>query len=395
MAWLLALALWAWCGLPLPAQAPPATPSDFQSVSARADAARIANRLDEAIALYEKALALRPEWAEGWWFLGTIRYDRDDYAGAARAFRKEVALQPGNGTAKVMLGLCEYPLGDLDSALEHIEQGKTLGLARDPQLEHVMLYHEGLLLERKRRFEGAQEALQKLCSEGVQNEELTRALGMVALRIPGPSPAEITPTAQDVVMAVGQAECLAAQHEFDRAKQLYAQLEQRHPQFPNLHYAFGRFFLEARDPQPARREFEMELKNNPQHVLARLEIAAVDYRVDSAAGIPYARQAVKLEPQLPFGHYLLGLLLVDTKDYQAAVPELEIARQAFPREAGVYYALGIAYSRLGRKQEAAQARETFTRLNQEMRTGQSTFYGEGPSDLSRARLESEAHSQPH
>ena len=34
--------------------------------------------------------------------------------------------------------------------------------------------------------------------------------------------------------------------------------------------------------------------------------------VDSRAGIPFAEEAVKLQPKYPFGHYLLELLYFDT-----------------------------------------------------------------------------------
>ena len=61
----------------LPEQSRPATASDFSTLSTRADAAREAGRLDEAVPLYRKALAVRPTWKEGWWALGTILYDQD------------------------------------------------------------------------------------------------------------------------------------------------------------------------------------------------------------------------------------------------------------------------------------------------------------------------------
>ena len=54
--------------------------SDFTTLSARAEAAREAGRLDEAVSLYRKALALRPTWKEGWWALGTILYEQDAHA---------------------------------------------------------------------------------------------------------------------------------------------------------------------------------------------------------------------------------------------------------------------------------------------------------------------------
>jgi len=57
-------------------------------------------------------------------------------------------------------------------------------------------------------------------------------------------------------------------------------------------------------------------------------------------------------------------LLLDTDDFQKAIPELEIARQAYPRDSRVYLALGTAYSRAGRKEDAAKARVEFQKLQQ-------------------------------
>ena len=68
-------------------------------------------------------------------------------------------------------------------------------------------------------------------------------------------------------------------------------------------------------------------------------------KVDSAAALPYAQEAVKLD--------------------QMAIPDLEISAKAFPHDAKVFFALGSAYSRAGRKEEAARARATFQRLNQQ------------------------------
>ncbi|MGB7848632.1 MAG: tetratricopeptide repeat protein, partial [Candidatus Acidiferrum sp.] len=92
---------------------------------------------------------------------------------------------------------------------------------------------------------------------------------------------------------------------------------------------------------------------------------AAEYKLDSAAGLPYAEEAVKLSPQLPFAHYLLGLLYMDTDNYQKAIPELEIAEKSFRKDAKVYFALGSAYSRAGRKQDAERARAVFQRLSKE------------------------------
>ena len=344
-----------------------ATPvsSNFAQLSARANAARDANRLDEAVALYKKALALRPKWAEGWWSLGTIQYDRNSYLESARAFATLIALKPDDGTAHVMLGLSQFELGKDTLALKHIEKGKQLGISNDPQLRKVVLYHEAVLLQRAGMFEGAQQTLEQMCLEGVRSDDIHRTLGMVLLRMPNRNPPAAGLPEAEVVQRVGQAECLAGAKNYEQARKDFTALLELYPDFPNLHYAFGLFLLEARDTPAAIREFQQEIARTPSHVFARLQIAAANYKVDSAAGLPYAEQAVKLNPRLPFGHYLLGLLRLDTDDYRGAISELELAKKYFPRESKLYFALGSAYARAGREQDARRARETFARLQQE------------------------------
>jgi len=343
----------------------PSTVSNFASLSAKADAARDANRLEEAASLYRKALALRPNWSEGWWSLGTIEYDQNSYPEAVHAFERLTALVPRNGNAYVMLGLSEFELGRDVLALQHLEKGAGLGLDKNLDLRYVALYHEAIVRQRLGRFQAAQETLEQLCLQGVQSDALASTLGMVMLRMRSKEPPDPSSEDAEIVARVGHAGCLAGQKRFDEAKNDLTAVVGQHPTYPNIHYALGILLLEASDLTGANAEFKEEIKNNPADIVSRLQIAAAMYKTDSAAGVPYAEEAVKRAPQQPFGHYLLGMLLLDTDDYQRAIPELEIAQKAFPRESKIYVALGSAYSRAGRKQEAAHARSTFTRLKEE------------------------------
>src|SRR5262249_4699325 len=92
-----------------PQSKPAATPT-FKQLSEQAAKANEENRLDDAATLYRRALVLQPRWAEGWWALGTLQYDKSKYAPAARSFQKLVALRPTNGSAHAMLGLCQVEL---------------------------------------------------------------------------------------------------------------------------------------------------------------------------------------------------------------------------------------------------------------------------------------------
>ncbi len=346
-------------------QARPVSKPDFEALSAAAENAKAAERLDDAAALYRKALSLRPDWAAGWWSLGTIAYDRNEYEQAAQYFERAAACAPKDGTARVMLGLCEFELGREDRALQHIEEGRNLGVAKSPQLRDVMFFHEGVLLQRKGRFESAREVLASLCLGGAESTELTRTLGMVALRLRDRNPpAQGTPAA-DVVARIGRAECLAGRKKIEDARAAYEAAVAASPGFPNIHYAYGKFLLDSQDIKAGVAQMEQEIARNPGNVIARLQIAAAWYKVDSAKGLAYAREGVKLDPEYPFGHYLLGLLLLDTDDFKEAIPQLEIAARVFTREPGVFSALGAAYARAGRNEDAARARARFLRLKQE------------------------------
>jgi tetratricopeptide (TPR) repeat protein len=350
----------------LPEQSRPAArAADFATLSKRAEAARDTGRLDEAVPLYRKALALQATWKEGWWALGTILYEQDAYRDAAPAFRHLVTLDPKNGTAHLMLALCEYQLNADASALAHIETAKALGVQTEGGLPQILTYHEGMLLLRAGRYERALDALKPLAVAGVEDENLDLALGMgVLLMRPGDVPPEGSPS-RAIVMAAGRAERHYMAKEFTAAKSAYEALVHDAPALPNVHYAYGRFLLATDDLEGGIQEFLKEIDAHPEHIRARVQVAAARYRLDPASALPFAREVVRLAPDYPFGHYLLGLISLDTGDLAHAIPELETAARMLPDDPQFQFALGNAYGRAGRTEEAARARAAFLRLNKQ------------------------------
>ena len=343
----------------------------FQAISKKADEARDAGQLVEAVKLYRQALTLNPKWTEGWWSLGTLYYDADRYAQAELAFEKVVALDPKQGTARAMLGLSEFELGQPESALKNIEASKTLGVLEDQQLRDVVMFHEGVLLQRAGQFEGAKASLSSLCLGGVRSADLAGTFGMVALRMRDDAPPNLNTEAGQIVQHVGRGQCLSAAKDYDAAKREFEQVIAQAPHFPWVHYAYGRMLLDANDNEAAIKEFQAEIAEQPTSVLPRLRIAAAEYRRDPAAGVKYAEEAVQLQPDLPLGHYLLGLLLLQTGEYARAIPELETARKAFPQEPKIDISLATAYMQVGRTQDAANARAEFMRKKQAEQAAES------------------------
>lgn len=367
-----------------------ASSGKFAELSRRAAEAREADRVEEAVRLYRQALALRPNWQEGWWSLGTLEYDLDHYSKAALDFEKVIALNSTNGTAHAMLGLSQFELGQDNEALKNLLAAERLSIVNDDQLRKVALYHLGLLELRARRFGDAHDTLQQLAQQHVRTQELAIALGKAALLISSEDKNSDVQV-DNIIAQTGEADALAAVREFERAKQIYQGLIERFPNYPNLHFAFGRALLEAQETEAAVAEFQRELDRDPGNVNSMLEIASVRYRVDSQEGLKYAENAAKLAPAMPFAHYLLGLLRLDTGNPLDAIPELEIAKKAFPKQSEVYFALGNAYARAGRKTEAARTRAEFLRLEKQSE-GQpgSNVYGQIPPGLSEGQMRTES-----
>ncbi len=336
-----------------------------QDIARDAASALENDHLDEALALYRKGVAENPRWTEGWWHLGTLLYDRDDYAGAAASFGHASALDPKSGQSLVMLGLSEAKLGKNEEALDHLLSGRKLGIPDDPQLHDVVLYSLGELWlargEDRGGFDHAQELLDALAREGVDSEELTYALGRAVLRIRPPS------GDPEVIRAAGKAEALATQHSKGaEAREKYQQLAASYPRLPGVQFAYGKFLLENHSDDEAVAAFQLELRNAPNHLLATLGIAGIKAQTDPTAALPYAEAAVKLSPQLPEAHYLLGLVLLNLgNNSDRAIAELETAQRGEPAVAKVYFALGRAYARAHRAADAARARAEFARLDKQ------------------------------
>ncbi|HKQ89622.1 MAG TPA: tetratricopeptide repeat protein [Blastocatellia bacterium] len=348
-----------------PNKAPGKTQANFEQLKAEADAAREAGRFDDAIDLYRKAVAAKPNWVDGWWFLATLLYDRDRYTEAIPAFKRVTELQPRAGAPFVMLGLCEFKVGNYDNALGRIRQGRQIGVENNRDLDMAMRYHEGMLLLLKGDFETAQTLFGALSYENVNREDLIIAHGLAVLRLPM-LPSQIPPGYRDreMIRRAGFAEHQSAQKNQGDARQEYERLAADYPKAPGVQYACGRYMLTQRNDEGAIAAFKKEIENSPNHALARLQIAYVHMRnKEVEAGLKFAQEAVDLHARLALGHYVLGRILFEMGENAKAVEELETARRLTPNEPRVHFTLSRAYARAGRKTEADQARETFVRLN--------------------------------
>jgi tetratricopeptide (TPR) repeat protein len=340
------------------------TPSQFDAVSRQAAIAREANRTEEAIKLYRDSVRLKPSWPEGWWQLGSLLYERDEYAGARDAFGRVARLEPKSGPAWAMLGLCEYRTREHVKAAEHLQQALKLGLGDNARLIHAARYHLALLLTRFGEFEAALQTFVKLANDGIDDPGAVAAAGIAALRLPL-LPPELPEDTRPMAFQVGRAVYDTGARRAADASREWREIVAQYGTLPNIHYLFGGFLLLS-DSDAAILEWKRELEISPDHVPARLQLA-YEYlkRGDTESALPYAEQAVKLEPGSFVAHNALGRTLVEAGDLTRGIAELEAASKGAPQSPENRVALASAYAKAGRKEDAARERAEFLRLKKE------------------------------
>ena len=340
-----------------------AASDQFVQVSNQAAKAREEERLEDAERLYREAVRLRPDWKEGWWYLGTMFYDQDRYEKARVAWRRFTVLDPKVGAAWAFLGLCEYETKAYDEALVHLQKGRTLGLDESSQLSAVTRYHIALLLTRSGQFEAALEVLMKFAEQGNEGPDFVEAAGLAALRKPL-LPKELPPMERELVLQVGHAVMDTGARRAAEAQKEFEDLVASHPKTPHLHYLFGSFLLTS-DSDAGLHELKNELEISPGDLPALAQIA-FEYlrRGDAAAALPYAQKAAESDPQSFIAHIALGRALVESGKLDQGIKELELCKQKSPGSPQTRFALASAYAKAGRKGDAARERTEFLKLEQ-------------------------------
>jgi tetratricopeptide (TPR) repeat protein len=357
------------------AQAParkqaPVTDAQFDKLVADATEARKAERWEDAIALYAKAVKLKPTYVEGYWYQGTAYYSLDKFTECRDKFRDVLRLAPKNGAAFAFLGLCEYGLRDYDRSLQHLLQSRMYGVGDTGDLGSVARFHAAVLMSRISQYEQALETLGEFASEGNDNPRVIEAMGIATVRL-SMLPEELPADRREMVMMAGRASYQMATRNTAAAGKAFEALVIRYPETPNVHYANGVYLL-LEQPDKAIEEFKKELELQPGHAASLMQIA-FEYlkRGDAESALPWARQAVTAAPRDFASHKALGQALLDTGDVDGAIAELQTGIGLAPESPGLHFTLAKAYQKAGRLEEANKERDEFTRLDRLARTNRA------------------------
>jgi len=154
------------------------------------------------------------------------------------------------------------------------------------------------------------------------------------------------------------AETLEQQGKWDEAAAEYRKILETNSALPGIHFRLGRVLLSKPSPTPeavqeAKRDFELELKIDPQNAGAEGILGEIASRAgDNAAAIDHYKRATTLDAGFAEAYVGLGAALVAEKRYAEAVPPLQTAVKLSPDDPMAHYNLATALGRVGRKEEA-------------------------------------------
>lgn len=339
------------------------TPPTFQDLSTQAQQAYEANHLQQAAQLFTRALKLKSEWTEGWWALGMIHYQLDEYPACRDALTQMVQLDSSAAPGWALLGLCEFRTRQYDASLEHLKKAHMLVSPRQGggQLLDIANYHLAQLLTREGAFEVAQEIYLDVALRVRDNPEMIFGAGVTMLRMPI-LPSEVPADQRDVVTMAGQAFWDLAAEPPEKTEADFRALVAKYPNFPNVHYFYGTY-LAAHHPEECINEYLKELRVSPRSVPTRVELSrryVIERKFDEA--LKYAREAVALSPESVGTQLILGQVYqAQGNDELALVPFLE-AKRIDPVSPNVRMYLVNTYRALGKVEDMRRELAEYKRL---------------------------------
>lgn len=341
------------------AQAP-----SFEDLAARAAAARDQQNLPAALNLYTQAVQVRPDWQEGWWYLGIIHYSANQYPEAIDAFSHLLALAPHAAPAMALRGLCEFETGDYDGSLRDLEMSVAHGAANQPSNERILRLHLAELLTRAGRFQDALDQYKALAKNKIEDPDIDVGLGLAGMRLT--SLIKDVPEAdRPLFEAAGKAGYVSLGGDSQKADTMFQALFEQYPTAPNLHLYYG-FLLFPHDPELASAQFEQEIAVSPDNISAHALLAfSLMIAGHYAEAIPEAQKVLTAQPNMEMGQLALGRSLGETGDVQRGTEILNQVLKNDPDNLEAHMGLASIYAHEGNHEEAYRERMACVRLAQQ------------------------------
>lgn len=283
------------------------------------------NRIDKAIAEYDRALRLSPNNEPVLLNLGIVYLKEDLHSRALPYFRHVLALDPRNRQARQLLDVCRLYIGQVQPALRDL----TALNQEDP---------------------GDQQLLFLLGFAYLKSGDAKQAKAIFDQMFEAAGPARAQ-------FLLGKASYEAAT--FPQAEESFLVALRLDPHLPGIHLELGKVYISERRTEDALIQLKEALRENPNDQEANYFLGSLLVRENhDVEGVTYLEAAKRLNPD-SYGVYLyLGRAKLHLHQSADAVKLLQKATELNPNDGSTQYTLGRALKSNG---QAAAAAEAFAR----------------------------------
>lgn len=290
-------------------------------------------RLDEAIGAYRRAIRLKPDYSGAQNGLGNALNRKGQLAEAIVAYREAIRLKPDNGLAHYNLAKSLYENGHSAQAPRHAREAVRLRPV-DPKALHNL----GVILS----------------GTSGDADEAERAF-REAIRL----------RPNDPFSYDGLGSLFASRRDdHDTAIRLFRRAIELDAGFSLAHANLGKSLLVKGDIQGAIDSTREAVRISSDSAWNHDDLAAVLLRANKIdEAIVEARRAIEMEPRLATAHRNLGLALLNKGEAQKAITELRSALTLDPNDGDAYFALGTKHLELGAWANSVAELTAAVRLN--------------------------------
>jgi tetratricopeptide (TPR) repeat protein len=339
--------------------------TSFDDLAQRASTARSAGNLAEAIDFYRQAVQQKADWSEGWFYLGLLSYESNQYSNATAAFNSFLELEPRVAPAMALRGLCEFESHAYDDALRDLEQAVLHGAANDPHNEQVIRFHFAQLLTRAGRFDDAMKQYQYFATHHIDNPDLLVGLGQVGTRTAALT-SDVSAQERPMLEEVGRASFTFLSGDTEGAGKLFNALFARYPSSPDLYLFYATLLYRDRSNlaiDAIRNAVAAMPGNGYGHAVLAFTLMVAGRFTEAR---PEAERAIEQRSDLEMAQIALGRSLIETGttpgDDKRAVELLKDVLARDPENLEAHMALAALYSRTGQREDEYRERMACLRL---------------------------------
>jgi len=295
--------------------------------------------LDEAVTALNKSVTLKPGLRGANLFLGIARYRKNDYADAITALKRETRIDAANADAWMWLGVAQLAAGDATDASATLDKAAVLS----PNNVDI-LYHRG-----RAHMLVSKETYEHMYQVAPESWRIHQVLAQSLVE-----QARYEEAANEAQVAIGLK-----------------------PGEPGLHEELADIYWKQNQLVKAESEFQSELKTDPESLSSMYKLAVVSIeRSKPEVSVELLSEVLRRAPRYANAHYQLGRAQAQLGNTETAIQnftsavsdsgqsDTETLRQS-------YYQLAQLYRREQKTEESRAALDAFMRLKQQADAQQS------------------------